>query len=163
MEKWVPLVPFPWAWIVSDKNYLRIFEIHAWKKVEVFVFCFKYHNSQWRAATSKFSFSRFFFITHEFSSWKSFKIFTSIFLAKNAKNLHIIHLKKYYKYNALLLTEDHCSNEGPNVVFERAGKLCCWKLILSNKDTFVLDIWTFGCFSRLRKASVQDHFDTSQH
>ena len=44
---------------------------------------------------------------------------------KRQKFAHYSPEKNIINIMLRLLTEDHCSNEGPNVVFERAGKLCC--------------------------------------
>ena len=38
LAKWVPLLPFSWAWIVSDKKYLRRFEIFLSEKCDFSLF-----------------------------------------------------------------------------------------------------------------------------
>ena len=62
--KWVPLLPFSWAWIVSDKKYLRARPtLVGWPGVLLCDWSELWNPIwAWRAAAIKFSFSRFFFL-----------------------------------------------------------------------------------------------------
>ena len=63
MAKWVPLLPFFWQWIVSDKKYLRIGPpLVGWPVVLLCDWSYIWNQIwAWRAAAITFSFSSFFF------------------------------------------------------------------------------------------------------
>ena len=76
LAKWVPLLPFSWAWIVSDKKYLTTGPpLIVWPGV---LLCDRSDLRNpiwaWRATAIKFSFSRFFLSNTWFLIVESFKI-----------------------------------------------------------------------------------------